>query len=158
MANRNGLKLRVVEVVEVDAEAGCKPIHWTILTTLPVNNYWEALQVTEYYALRWRIEIFHLVLKEGFAIEDIQLEKPQRIQNAIALYSLIAAKVTNLRYLAQYQAQKPMTVTGFTHKQYNCLNQYLKTRYNLSVSPLQDPTEVPTVEQFVQLIVFSRRT
>ena len=153
MANKNGLKLRVVEVIEVDTEPDATPIHWTILTTLPVNDYWEALQVTQYYALRWRIEIFHLVLKEGCAIEDIQLEKPQRIQNAIALYSLIAAKVTNLRYLAQYQAQKPMTVTGFTHKQYNCLNQYLKTRYNLSVSTGQHPTEVPTVAQFVHLIV-----
>jgi Transposase DNA-binding/Transposase DDE domain len=153
MARKNGLKLRVVEVTEVNPDPDCEPIHWTILTTLPVNNYWEAVQVIEYYALRWRIEIFHLVLKEGCAIEETQLEKPQRIQNAIAMYSLIAAQVTNLRYLAQYQAQKPMTITGFTHKQYNCLDQYLKTRYNLSVSTSQDPTEIPTVEQFVHLLV-----
>jgi Transposase DNA-binding/Transposase DDE domain len=153
MANKNGLNLRVVEVKEVDPEEGCTPIHWTILTTLPVNDYWDALQVTRYYALRWRIEIFHLVLKEGCAIEDIQLQKPQRIQNAIALYSLIAVKVTNLRYLAQTQAQKPMTVTGFTHKQYIHLNQYLKTRYNLALPTPKEPNEIPTVEQFIHLIV-----
>jgi hypothetical protein len=153
MAAKNGLTLHVIEVTEIDHVEGCTPIHWTLLTTLVINDYWNALQAIQYYASRWRIEIFHLVLKEGCAIEESQLEKPQRIQNAIALYSIIAAKVTNLRYLAQTQGQKPMTVTGFTTKHYTYLNQYLITRYDLRLPQLKDPKAIPTVEQFVHLIV-----
>jgi Transposase DNA-binding/Transposase DDE domain len=152
MAAKKGLTLRVIEVTQINPEVGSKPIHWTLLTTLPVNDYWDALQVIQYYVLRWRIEIFHLVFKEGCAIQKLQLEKPHRIQNAIALYSIIAAKVTALRYLAQTQGQKPMTLTGFTHKQYSFLNQYLKTNYDIRLPTPQKADDIPTVEQFIQVI------
>lgn len=153
MAAKKGLSLYVIDVTEIDPAQGCTPIHWTLLTTLAIDDYWDALQAIQYYALRWRIEIFHLALKEGCVMEESQLEKPQRIQNAIAVYSIIAAKVTNLRYLAQTQGQKPMTLTGFAPKHYTYLNQYLITRYNLRLPQPQDRKEIPTVEQFVHLIV-----
>ena len=153
MAEKNGLKLRVVHVIELNPLIVSKPIEWTLLTTLPINDYWDALQVVQYYALRWRIEIFHLVFKEGCAIEKLQLEKPQRLENAIALYSIVAAQVTSLRYLAQTQGQKPMTLTGFTPKQYTYLAHYLKVNYDFVVYMPQSPQEIPSIEQFVNLII-----
>jgi Transposase DNA-binding/Transposase DDE domain len=153
MAEKNGLKLRVVHIIELNPILGAKPIEWTLLTTLPINDYWDALQVVQYYALRWRIEIFHLVFKEGCAIEKLQLEKPQRLENAIALYSIVAQQVTSLRYLAQSQGHKPMTLTGFTPKQYLFLAQYLKVNYNFVVYTPQAPQEIPSIEQFVHLII-----
>lgn len=152
MIDKKGLTLRAIEVTEINPPAHLKPLHWVLLTTLPVNDFWEAMTVIEYYVLRWRIEIFHLVLKEGCAIEQKQLQKAARIQNAIALYSIIAAEVTTLRYLADTKSQKPMTLTGFTHKQYNYLNQYLITNHNIILPKTQNKTEIPTVEQFMQVI------
>lgn len=152
MALKKGLTLRAIEVTELNALPGMKPIHWVLLTTLPVNDFWDALNVIQYYVIRWRIEIFHLVLKEGCAIEQKQLEKAPRIQNAIALYSTIAAEITTLRYLAETKGQKPMNLTGFTHKQYEYLNQYLVTNHNILLTRPQTKTEIPTVEQFIQVI------
>jgi Transposase DNA-binding/Transposase DDE domain len=152
MAAKKGLILRVVEVKEINPTPGIKPIHWTLLTTLPINDFWDALQTIQYYTIRWRIEIFHLVLKEGCAIEKLQLEKPERVQNAIAVYSTVAAKLTALRYLAQTQGQKPMDITGFTQKQYHFLNQYLKTNYAILLPKPQADAEIPTVEQFMQVV------
>lgn len=152
MTAKKGLTLRAIEVTEINPLPDMKPIHWTLLTTLPVNDFWDAMQVIEYYVIRWRIEIFHLVLKEGCAIEKLQLEKPQRIQNAIAMYSIVAAEVTTLRYVAETKGQKPMTLTGFTHKQYEYLNQYLITNYNIVLPRPQTKIEIPTVQQFMQVI------
>lgn len=152
MALKNGLTLRAIEVTEVNPSPDMKPLHWVLLTTLPINDFWDALKVIEYYIIRWRIEIFHLVLKEGCAIEQKQLQKAAPIQNAIALYSTIAAEVTTLRYVAQTKAQKPMTLTGFTHKQYEYLNQYLITNHNIVLPRPQTKIEIPTVEQFMQVI------
>lgn len=150
MADKKGLTLRVIQVTEINPMEGCKAIDWTILTTLPINDFWDALQAVQYYALRWRIEIFHLVFKEGCAIEKLQLEKPQRLENAIALYSIVATQLTTLRYLAQTQGQKSMILTGYTPKQYHILAQYLKINYDLV---LPTPSETPTIEQFAKLII-----
>ena len=42
-----------------------EPICWVLLTTLADVNAALAVQLVDYYALRWRIERFHFVLKSG---------------------------------------------------------------------------------------------
>jgi hypothetical protein len=73
-----------------------KPIVWRLLTTLPVESFEQVLEVVGFYILRWRIEEFHYVLKQGSKIEATQIEELGAVENAITLYSLLAWKVLSI--------------------------------------------------------------
>ena len=142
-----------VQVKEINPPDDVEPIEWTLLTTRKVTNYWDAIEIVRIYALRWRIEIFHLVLKEGCAVEKLQLETPERLLNAIATYSIVAAQITKLRYFATCDPTAPMTVSGFTTKEHNILVNYLNINHLFKL-PIQKKQDTPTIKDFLQLIAF----
>src|SRR5256886_16696796 len=57
------LSLHLVDVREVDPQAGTEPLHWRLLTTHPVANAEQAWRIVEWYKRRWLIEQFFRVLK-----------------------------------------------------------------------------------------------
>ena len=143
------LTLYVVQAKEINAPEGVKPIEWTILTTLTINDYWDALSAVQKYALRWQIEIFHLVLKEGCRVENLQLEKQERLENAIAIYSIIAMSVLKIKHLTDKCPEKLMTITGFSKQDYLILSQYLAFNHSFKAPKTEDPT----VLQFAQILI-----
>jgi hypothetical protein len=141
----------VVQVTEINAPKDTEPIEWTLITTCSVTDYWQAIEIVRLYALRWHIEIFHLVLKQGCAVEALQLEKAQRIQNAIGIYSLVAVQITKMRYAVKFTPDQPMTSLGFQNEDFNALAQYLNAVHRHKI-PLSEPNKVPSVEAFLRLI------
>jgi len=55
----------VVEVREVNAPKGVKPLHWVLYTSHPVETFADAIKIVGYYERRWLIEEFHKALKTG---------------------------------------------------------------------------------------------
>ena len=51
------IELTMVEAKERTRRKGVKPLHWRLLTTLPVANAADAKEVVQIYRLRWRIDI-----------------------------------------------------------------------------------------------------
>ena len=78
-----------------------EPITWVLLTTLPDVDAACAVQLVGYYALRWRIERFHLVLKSGCGYEKLQCDTLFALQKALSLYSIVAWRLLFLLYLAR---------------------------------------------------------
>jgi hypothetical protein len=62
-----------VHATERDAPKDRDPIDWNLVTDLPVACKADAIQMLEWYALRWKIELFHNVLKSGCRAEDSKL-------------------------------------------------------------------------------------
>ena len=68
-----------VYAVEVKEKAssvptGEQPIHWRLLTTHQINTLSDALQVIEWYSLRWQIEqLFRTLKQQGLQIHRSQL-------------------------------------------------------------------------------------
>jgi len=93
------VEVNVVRVDEVDE--GDDPIQWVLLTTESVEMFDETLRIIDYYSLRWRIEDWHKVLKNGCKIEERQLQSWERMEVLLSLYSVIAWKVLELRELAR---------------------------------------------------------
>lgn len=143
------LTLYVVQAKEINPPKGVKPIEWTILTTLTIHDYWDALFAVQKYALRWQIEIFHLALKEGCKVESLQLEKQERLKNAIAIYSIIAMSILKIKHLADKCPNESMTITGFSKQDYVVLTQYLVMNHNFKPAK----TDEPSVLQFAQLLI-----
>ena len=92
------LKLFAVLATEAAPPKGEKPVEWLLLTDMPVFDLDGAMLMLNRYRQRWLIERFHYVLKSGCRVEDLQLETFDRLANAIAIYSVIAWKLTWLLY------------------------------------------------------------
>jgi hypothetical protein len=92
-----------------------------LATTQPITHADEAIQALQEYALRWRIERFHVVLKSGCQIEQLQLETADRLSNAVAVYSQVAVRLLRLTYLARVAPQAPVS-EEFTPDEVTVLN------------------------------------
>lgn len=99
------VSIYVVEATEIsELPAGEKPIHWRILTTHPIETFWDACQILVWYSYRWWIEdLFRLLKTEGFQIEKSQLGTGQALQNLTAATMLTALQVLNLRQVNKMQ-------------------------------------------------------
>jgi hypothetical protein len=97
----------VVEAVEEGPPAGEKALCWRLVTTEAVTTWAEAARALTEYVCRWRIERFHYVLKQGCAVERLQLATAARLANAVAVYSQVAVRLLRLTYLARVEPEAP---------------------------------------------------
>jgi hypothetical protein len=87
------LDLTVLHVTERNPPSGRKAIEWKLLTDLPVRSRREAVEKIRWYAMRWKIETFHKVLKSGCRAEESRLRSAERIANLLALFCIIAWRI-----------------------------------------------------------------
>jgi len=91
------LMIGLVEVRELAAPAGTTPLHWRLLTTLPVATRADAEEVVRLYRLRWRIEqVFRALKSDGLAIEETQVEAAGRLFKLAALGLVAAVRILQL--------------------------------------------------------------
>ena len=64
------LDLTVIHASERSAPKGRRPIEWKLITDLPVRSRDEAIEKINWYAMRWKIESFHKILKSGCKAEE----------------------------------------------------------------------------------------
>ena len=103
------LTLQVVEVREEPPPANTPPLHWRLLTSLPVATFADAAHVVALYRVRWLVERFHYVLKSGCRVERLQLATAARLERAVLTYSLVAWGILRLAVLARATPQAPCT-------------------------------------------------
>lgn len=125
-----------------------EPLEWYLITSIPVETLEQAIEVIEFYAIRWRIEDFHLVLKEGAKVENFQYQDTPQLKNALVVYAIAALQVLRLRYLGETQGDKPMEILGYSHHAFDVIATYLIKVKKVKVSI---PTQ-PTVKEFLNLI------
>ena len=87
------LDLTVIHAVERGAPKGRKPIEWKLITNLPVRTRVDAIEKLDWYAMRWKIEVFHKILKSGCKAEDSKLRTADRLANLIALFCILSWRV-----------------------------------------------------------------
>ena len=112
------LPLFVVQVIEVNPPAGEKAIEWTLLTNEPVRGFQDAWRVVGWYERRWIIEEFHKAKKTGCRIEDMQFTSLNRLEPAIALLSLVAVTLLNLRDASRRPDAKTRRATSIMATDY----------------------------------------
>lgn len=105
---RSSLPLWVVLAQQTDVPpAGEEPITWWLLTTMAVPDLATAHQLLIWYTYRWRVERFHYTLKSGCQIEKLQLETAERMERAVALYSVVACRLQYITYLSRTEPGLP---------------------------------------------------
>jgi len=101
------LPVTVVHAVEHAPPSGEKPIEWFVLTTLAVDSASQAAEILRWYALRWRIEDWHRVLKSGCKIDELGHHSAERLERAIAIRMVIAWRVMLMTLLGREAPDLP---------------------------------------------------
>lgn len=104
------LNLTVIHASERDAPKGRKPIEWKLITDLPVHGRSEAIEKINWYAMRWKIEMFHKVLKSGCKAEESKLRTADRLANLMAVLCILSWRVLWLTMLNRTAPDAPPTV------------------------------------------------
>jgi hypothetical protein len=87
------LELTVLHAEERGTPKGRERISWKLLTDLPVRSRENAIEKLQWYALRWKIEVFHKVLKSGCKVETSRLRTAPRLVNLIATCCVVAWRI-----------------------------------------------------------------
>jgi hypothetical protein len=74
------VRLRLVEVRELNPPKGVEPIHWRLLTTHEIGSADDAWLLVSWYKARWTIEQVHRVMKsQGLDLEESQIASADRL-------------------------------------------------------------------------------
>jgi hypothetical protein len=91
------LPVNLVVVREVEAPAGVEPLEWILLSDLPAGDLVEACVVVDWYGHRPIVEELHKGMKTGCGIETLQFTTEGALQPVIALLSVVATFLLQLR-------------------------------------------------------------
>ncbi len=128
------LVVTVIEARERGRPRGRERIDWKLLTDLPVGSRPEAIEKVQWYALRWKIETFHKILKSGCKAEAAKLRTAPRLVNLLAVLCILSWRIF---WLTMMNRTVPGLRPGlvFTPLELHVLDQVVKDK------PDADPRE-----------------
>lgn len=91
------IECSVIRVWEVEAPLEVEPLEWILLTDVEAGVFERALECVLQYATRWIIEEYHKALKTGMGAERLQLEHINRLYAAIAIKSVVALRLLDMK-------------------------------------------------------------
>jgi hypothetical protein len=106
---REPLCLTVIHAHEHGEPTGRKRIDWKLITDLPVDSPEQAIEKLQWYAMRWKIETFHKILKSGCKAEESKLATAQRLTNLICVLCILGWRVF---WLTMVNRQCPSAAPG----------------------------------------------
>lgn len=85
--------LTYIHALEEDPPPDRDPIDWKLVTNLPVDDLSAAIEKLGWYALRWKVEVFHKVMKSGCRAEEVRLETADRLAKFLALIAVVSWRI-----------------------------------------------------------------
>jgi hypothetical protein len=135
----------VVWVREVgEVPAGEERVNWLLLATEEVTSWEQATALIQAYTHRWKVERYHYTLKSGSRIEALQLERADRIERLLALFSVVAWRLLWMTYAARAEPEAPCTV-ALDEAEWKSLCVLTYRRADL-------PAQPPTLKEAVRMI------
>jgi hypothetical protein len=115
-----GTSLRAwgLRVWEPEAPPDVEAVEWLLLTTVAVETTEQAWQRIDWYMARWIIEEFHKAQKTGCEIESSQLTQVERLEPLIALLSVVATFLLDLRSASRDEQTKDRPATEKVAEEY----------------------------------------
>ena len=85
--------ITVIQAREQEMPHDRDRIDWKLITDLTVRTRREAVEKVQWYALRWKIEVFHKILKSGCRAEQSRLRTTARLTNLLAVFCILGWRV-----------------------------------------------------------------
>lgn len=132
-----------VYVREISREKDIEPVNWLLFTSLPVETFEQAQTIIGWYKARWEIEMYFRTLKQGCQTQQLQLETDHRLENAIAMYLIMAWHVHALTMVARDTPETLCTIM-LTEREW-------KTIYVLK-KKASPPSEPPSIKEMIRML------
>lgn len=91
------LRVWALRVWELEPPPAVADLEWILLTNVPAHGVSDACERVDWYCCRWVVEEYHKGLKTGCEIERMQFNYADRLQPAIAVLSVVAVWLLQLR-------------------------------------------------------------
>jgi hypothetical protein len=101
-----------IRVWEPEPPEGVDRLEWVLYSDEKVETLAQAVSAVMDYGTRFLIEDFHKGIKTGMKIEELQLETAARLFAAIAVMSVVALRLLDLRELGRAVPDAPAELTG----------------------------------------------
>ena len=108
IAGVRNVKLGVIEIKERTQREGKELLKWVLFTNLDLKTKEDALKVVNYYRLRWQIENYFKVLKDGCChVEHANLRHFEKLDKYTACFSIIAWRMFWVKFLYHTDPELP---------------------------------------------------
>jgi len=87
------LELTVLHATERAKSKGRAPIAWELITDLPINMRASAIDKLNWYAMRWKIETYHKIMKSECRVEQSKLRTAERLVNFLATSCILGWRI-----------------------------------------------------------------
>jgi Transposase DNA-binding/Transposase DDE domain len=121
------LTVMVIHAQERETPPDRDKIEWKLITNLPVRSRADAIQKLNWYALRWKIETFHKIMKSGCKAEESKLRTAGRLVNLISSFCILAWRIFWLTMLNRSSPEASPTV-ALTSTEIRLLDQLIKDK------------------------------
>lgn len=135
------LELTVIHASERSKPKNRKRIDWKLITDLPVRSLKDAIEKLRWYALRWKIEVFHKILKSGCKAEDSKLRTAERLVNLISIFCIVSWRIFWMTMLNRTNPGAPPNLT------------LTKTEMQLLDHLVPDKSELPDQQSVSRYII-----
>jgi hypothetical protein len=115
------LRLSVIYAQEREPPSGRDRIDWKLITDLPISKPLEAIEKLEWYALRWKIETFHKIVKSGCKAEESKLRTADRLVNLLAVFCILSWRIFWITMLNRASSGGPVSI-AFTETECQLLD------------------------------------
>jgi hypothetical protein len=95
----------VIRVWEEPSPGVAEPLEWLLLCSLPTEDAASLRQRRDWYACRPMVEVYHDVEKNGCSEEERRFETAGGMEACLAVLSVVAVRVLQLRYALEYQGE-----------------------------------------------------
>lgn len=121
------LTLTVIYAQERTSPQGRERIDWRLITNVPVTSRKDAVRMLNWYALRWKIETFHKILKSGCKAEDSKLRTAERLVNLISSFCILAWRIFWMTMINRSSPEAPPT-TALTDIEVQLLDRLIQQK------------------------------
>ena len=116
------MELYAVQAIE-ESYDGKDKICWRLLTAHTVENFEQAVDIVDIYRKRWHIEqLFRLLKKQGFEMEESELETGWAIRKLAVLALSASLRIMQLMHATEEEDAQPLSEV-FSDGEQQCLQQ-----------------------------------
>ena len=121
------LTLTVIHAIEQGTPPNREAIEWKLITDLPVDSFEAAIDKLDWYSRRWKIEVFHKILKSGCKAEESKLRTADRIVNLISLFCILSWRIFWMTMINRTAPEAPPAL-ALTPSECHLLDQIVKEK------------------------------
>ena len=98
---KEDVSLWAIRAKEVSAPRGEEGLDWKLLTNIEVRDFEQVCEKVQWYTIRFRIEVFHKILKSGRRSEDRRLGSLDRLERCLTIDMITAWRLMYLTMLGR---------------------------------------------------------